>query len=44
MRQIITISLKEDTLARLQKKLEKDSVYRNKSHFVEEAIRRALEE
>jgi Arc/MetJ-type ribon-helix-helix transcriptional regulator len=44
MRQIVCISLKEETLAKLQNKIEKNPSYRNKSHFVEEAIRRALEE
>ena len=43
MRQVVSVSLKEETLNKVEKHLVKNSIYRNKSHFIEEAIRRALE-
>ncbi len=44
MRQIVSISLQEDTVTAINKALEKKELFRNKSHFFEYAIKKALGE
>jgi len=44
MRLTVSFSLKEETLSRLLEKLRLDNSYRNKSHLVECAIEKYLEE
>ncbi|MEK6863534.1 MAG: hypothetical protein AABW53_02455 [Nanoarchaeota archaeon] len=44
MSKIVSFSLKEETLQKLQKRLCKSNSYRNKSHLVECALERFLEE
>lgn len=44
MRQVVSISLQEDTVTAIEKALEKKGVFRNKSHFVEYAVKKALGE
>ncbi len=42
MRQIVSISLQKDTVTAIEKALEKKDVFRNKSHFFEYAVKKAL--
>ena len=44
MRQTVSFSLKEETLAKMEKQLSNSNNYRNKSHLVECAIEKYLEE
>lgn len=44
MRHVVSISLKEDTVLRLREKLRECSEFRNKSHLIEYAIERLLED
>jgi len=44
MRLTVSFSLKEETMAKLQEKLQGSSSYRNKSHLVECAIEKYLGE
>ena len=44
MKAVVSISLQEETLRKLEKKLEKNSIFRNKSHLVEVAIEEYLGE
>ncbi len=44
MRQTVSFSLKEETMARLREKLRISNSYRNKSHLVECALEKFLEE
>ena len=39
----VSISMDQDTLDRVEERL-KDSMFRNKSHFIEQATKRMLEE
>jgi Arc/MetJ-type ribon-helix-helix transcriptional regulator len=43
MRYVISISLSEDTVIKLREKLRLDDSFRNKSHFIEHAIKKAIE-
>lgn len=44
MRQVVSVSLKEETVNTLRDKIRESDVFRNKSHFIELAIKRALED
>lgn len=44
MRQVISVSISEGTLLELREALRHSEQYRNKSHFIETAIRQALKE
>lgn len=44
MRQVVSISLQEDTVEKIEKALEKKEEFRNKSHFFEYAIKKVLRE
>ncbi len=44
MRHVVSISLHEDTILKLREKLRLDDSFRNKSHFIEHAIKKAIEE
>lgn len=43
MRQVISVSLQESTVNSLREKLRSSDIFRNKSHFIEYAIKKALE-
>ena len=42
MRHVVSISLSEETILKLREKIRHSSAFRNKSHFVEYAIERLL--
>lgn len=44
MRHVLSISLKEETVLALREKIRNNDFFRNKSHLVENAIKRFLEE
>ena len=42
MRHVISVSLSEDTILKLRENLRQNSIFRNKSHFIEYAINNVL--
>ena len=42
MRQVVSVSLKEETVNALREKIKSSDAFRNKSHFIEFAIKKAL--
>lgn len=44
MKRIVSFSIKEETMGKMQEKLRNNNTYRNKSHLVECALEKFLEE
>ncbi len=44
MKRIVSFSIKEETMGKMQEKLRDNNTYRNKSHLVECALEKFLEE
>lgn len=44
MKHVVSVSLKEETIVSIRKELRNNSCFRNKSHLVELAIEKYLEE
>lgn len=42
MRQVVSVSLKEETVNALRDRIRNNDDFRNKSHFIEFAIKKAL--
>ena len=43
MRHVISVSLKEKTILELREKVRDNDIFRNKSHFIEYAIKKTIE-
>ncbi len=44
MKHAVSVSLSEDTILKIREKIRHNSIYRNKSHFIEQAIERLMED
>ncbi len=44
MRHVISVSISKETLEELREKLRHNPIFRNKSHFIEYAVKRLLKD